>query len=211
MELAPHETSSNLEHRANSRRTYKNGRQQRQKILDTALVLFGCKGFSGTSMREIAAAVGISQPGLLHHFPNKELLLRSILKQRQEEYDSHYYKYIELPWQEAVLMRFKEDLTKRPMQKFWSLCVSEASDPNHPLHDYFVDYRNYVRDQIALRIAYSEKRKTPTNEDFSKAALTLVVWEGLKDQWLLDENFEVVAIFEYFIMMISRYSQYKFD
>lgn len=44
----------------------------RQRIVEEAKALFGSKGFSDTSMSEIADAVGIKKPSLYHFFANKE-------------------------------------------------------------------------------------------------------------------------------------------
>lgn len=46
-----------------------------QRILEAATALFSEKGYHGTSMREVAAAVGIKAGSLYNHFPGKEDLL----------------------------------------------------------------------------------------------------------------------------------------
>ncbi|MCX7560626.1 TetR/AcrR family transcriptional regulator [Sulfitobacter sp. F26204] len=46
----------------------------RDQILDAAARIFGAKGYDGTSVRQIAAELGISAPALYHHFLSKEEL-----------------------------------------------------------------------------------------------------------------------------------------
>lgn len=46
-----------------------------QRILEAATALFSEKGYHGTSMREVAAAIGIKAGSLYNHFPGKEDLL----------------------------------------------------------------------------------------------------------------------------------------
>lgn len=48
---------------------------QRQLVLARSAEIFSQRGFRGTSMNEIAAAVGLSKPTLYHYFRNKEELL----------------------------------------------------------------------------------------------------------------------------------------
>jgi AcrR family transcriptional regulator len=43
----------------------------RDKILEASLDLFAAKGFRGTSIRDIANAVGISISNIYHYFGNK--------------------------------------------------------------------------------------------------------------------------------------------
>jgi len=51
---------------------------QRQTILHRAAELFASRGYSGTSMHEIAAALGISKALLYHYYSDKYQLLREI-------------------------------------------------------------------------------------------------------------------------------------
>ena len=55
--------------------------QGRQRILDEAAELFLKQGYAGTSLRHIAAAVGMKAGSLYYHFESKEELLREILRQ----------------------------------------------------------------------------------------------------------------------------------
>jgi AcrR family transcriptional regulator len=55
------------------------GRDTRRDILERALDLFAEQGFSGTSTREIARAVGVRESALYHYFPSKDAILRELL------------------------------------------------------------------------------------------------------------------------------------
>ena len=56
-----------------------------RRILDAATALFYEKGYHGTSMREVAAAVGIKAGSLYNHYPGKEDLLFRIAHGTMEE------------------------------------------------------------------------------------------------------------------------------
>lgn len=51
----------------------------RPRIIDAAAGLFRQRGYNAVSMIEVGQAVGLSKPGLYHHWPNKESLLLSIV------------------------------------------------------------------------------------------------------------------------------------
>jgi TetR/AcrR family transcriptional regulator len=51
----------------------------RTHTLKAATRRFARQGFDSTSLQEIADEVGVKKPSLLHHFPNKNDLLRAVL------------------------------------------------------------------------------------------------------------------------------------
>jgi AcrR family transcriptional regulator len=55
------------------------GQRTRQAILDAALALFADKGYYGTSLRDVAGAVGVRESALYNYFPGKEALFGAIL------------------------------------------------------------------------------------------------------------------------------------
>jgi AcrR family transcriptional regulator len=50
----------------------------RDRILDVALDLFTDQGFDATSIREIAARLGITKPAIYYHFASKEDILMAL-------------------------------------------------------------------------------------------------------------------------------------
>ena len=59
------------------------GQRTRQAILDAALDLFADKGFFGTSLRDVAAAVGVRESALYHYFAGKDALFDALLVAHQ--------------------------------------------------------------------------------------------------------------------------------
>lgn len=52
----------------------------RDRILAEAELLFARDGFAATRLSGIAAAVGLGNAGLLHHFPSKAVVYRAVLE-----------------------------------------------------------------------------------------------------------------------------------
>jgi len=62
---------------------YPRGEQTKQRILNTAVSLFGTKGFDGVSTREIAAAASVPPPSLRYYFRDKQGLYVACLNHIQ--------------------------------------------------------------------------------------------------------------------------------
>jgi AcrR family transcriptional regulator len=56
------------------------GERTAQRIMDVAEKLFAEQGYEGTSLREIASASDIQEPGLYRHFESKEALYNAVLE-----------------------------------------------------------------------------------------------------------------------------------
>jgi AcrR family transcriptional regulator len=54
---------------------------RRQEILHASLDLFSQSGFLGTSVRQIARAVGVNEATLYHYFPSKDAILAAVFEQ----------------------------------------------------------------------------------------------------------------------------------
>ena len=59
----------------------------KERIIEAALELFSVKGYAGTSMDEIAQAVGIKAPSIYDHYKSKEAILQKISDIADTEYD----------------------------------------------------------------------------------------------------------------------------
>ncbi|WP_422114971.1 TetR/AcrR family transcriptional regulator [Brachybacterium sp. UNK5269] len=55
------------------------GRTRREQVLDGAAEMFAEHGYHGASLRDIARRVGLSHPGMLHHFASKDDLLGAVI------------------------------------------------------------------------------------------------------------------------------------
>src|SRR2546422_9248639 len=67
-----------------SRGPYAKGVAKREEILTAALEVIARHGYRKTSTRELAAAAGLSEAGMLHYFGSKEQLFEAVLRARDE-------------------------------------------------------------------------------------------------------------------------------
>ena len=58
--------------------------ERKAAIVETAVELFAAKGFRGTTTRELATAVGVSEPVLYQHFKTKNDLYAALLESKGE-------------------------------------------------------------------------------------------------------------------------------
>ena len=59
--------------------------ERRQAIITEAIRLFSEKGFRGTTTRELAAAVGVSEPVIYQHFATKKDLYAAIIEHESQK------------------------------------------------------------------------------------------------------------------------------
>ena len=60
-------------------------RERRQAIIESAIRLFAEKGFRGATTRELAGALGVSEPVLYQHFATKRDLYAAIIESKAGE------------------------------------------------------------------------------------------------------------------------------
>ena len=108
------------------------------KALDRALRLFWQKGYEGTSLADLTAALGINRPSLYAAFGDKEALFRKAVDRYAEGPAAYVREALKLPEARAVverLMRGAVDLLADPRTPQGCLLVqgalscSKAADP----------------------------------------------------------------------------------
>ena len=185
------------------RGSYAKSSKQRELIIGTALDYFGRHGYHGASMREIARQVGLSQAGLLHHFPTKAGLLTAVLESRdvlsgitaRAAADSAHDP---LAGMTAVIA---ENALHRGLVQMFVVVSAEATDESHPAHDYFRRRSHVVIAHMRSGLEQAgERGLVRPGLDLDRAARQCqALMYGLQIQWLFDPSIDMAAIFEQFL------------
>lgn len=103
---------------------------RREEILDGASEMFAEHGYDGASLRHIAAHVGISHPGMLHHFPSKECLLGAVIDRLEALAQAALDHVDDISADPAALLRALDELwnpASHPIQLLASLDAGAVS------------------------------------------------------------------------------------
>ncbi len=160
--------------------------------MEAAVEVFSSSGFHKGSLRDVADKVGLSQAGLLHHFPSKEHLLQAVLTWRDDESGARLGQ----PMPQGVdllrgLVELAEYNASTPeLVELHVIVSAEGTSGDHPIHDYFVDRYASVFEMIRGAFAHAEAHgQLKPGIDCASAARTVIaLMDGLQVQWLLHRD-----------------------
>ncbi|WP_420110499.1 TetR/AcrR family transcriptional regulator [Pseudactinotalea sp.] len=164
----------------------------RRRILDAALEVFAQSGYRSGSLREIATRVGMSEAGLLHHFPSKIELLREVLAHRDVRADRIVDRGGDdgLATLAGVIELARLNATEPGAVEIYCVLSAEATTPDHPAHEFFVE--RYASLRASMTTTFERLQadgRLREGVDPRKAAVRLLaIWDGLQVQWLLDRE-----------------------
>lgn len=175
------------------------GERTRARILESATELFARSGFHAVSLRDIAAHAGLTHAGLLHHFPGKEALLLEVLSLRDQVDAQSLFPGIlrpDAPEPEPAerLHRLVEVVvrnTRTPgLVALYAKLAAEASDPEHPAHEYFVKRYRVLRREMTelLEALFATAGPEAEGDPAAVAQQWLALMDGLQTQWLLEPD-----------------------
>lgn len=190
------------------RRTQAERTQQRkEQVIREATRFFGQNGYHGARLADIAKAAGVTEPGLLHHFPSKAHLLMEVLAERdrvdRERFDPALHDGMKaplVPFQELV--EYNE--TVPGLVQLFTVLVAESIDEKHPGHGFFKQRYETLREQniAVLREAQArgEIRSDIPAEDL--VIMLFAMMDGLQVQWLYEpEQVDMARLFEGFLKL----------
>jgi AcrR family transcriptional regulator len=170
---------------------YARGREQRSRIIDSATELFGKRGFTSTSLSDIAKRVGTSKSSLLHHFGSKDALLAAVLSRRDDRVSKKVGE--PMPPREfcrAVVAGARANAELPGLIELYTVLSHEATASDHPAHEFFTGRFHWAIDHFADVFAMlQESGQIGADRDPRREAVWFVaLWDGLQVQWLYDPD-----------------------
>lgn len=107
----------------------------RQKLLDSAALLFSEKGYACTSVAEICEAAGANIASVNYHFHSKEALYQEVIKYTYEQAERLYPLFeaqeteVEKKLYQLILSLLKRILSTESKGNFYKLVAKEMADP----------------------------------------------------------------------------------
>lgn len=166
--------------------------QRREEILVAAHEVFGARGFHKASLGEIAEKVGITHPGILHHFGSKEQLFVEVMALR-ERLDVAGFENNEPPGGVQLLRHLLHTAavnTERiGLVQSYVVLSAESVTEAHPAQDSFRERFSVLRGRIVQALEETCASTRPPEAELDAAASSIIaVMDGLQVQWLLDPD-----------------------
>ena len=185
------------------------GGESRAAIMDAAKTLFSANGSRGTSLASIASAAGLSQPGLLHHFPSKSALLLAVLADRDRadgELSSAHLTGDGLDILTALASLVEHNQGQPEIVRLFSVLLGESLSRSHPAHGQFRTRYRRIRSRILRKLRQAEARgQIREGVDLDALSPVIVaVMDGLQYQWLLDDSVDMLRSFRVFCDLLVR-------
>ncbi len=163
------------------------------------------RGYRRTSLAAVAERAGLSQQGLLHHFPTKELLLVGVLEAR-DRWDLASAAAASGSRRTGTLAALVDYNATRPgIVRTYTVLSADSVTEDHPARAFFESRFRFVRAALAEALRAECGDTLPGGLTPERAAPLLVaVMDGLQLQWLLDpQEVGMPAAFRDFLALLG--------
>ncbi|HUQ56026.1 TetR/AcrR family transcriptional regulator [Lentzea sp.] len=193
------------------------GEESRAKAVAAATELFALAGYKGTSVAAVAARTGLSQSGLLHHFPSKAALLAAVLEERDRQDGAFLTGSTSPPlgWAafDALTALVARNSARPRMVGLFVRLAAEAIEPSHPAHawvqQHYAGIRTWLGEAVRTGVDRGEFRQDAPVEAIVRT--TVAVIDGLQQQWLLQPGeLSMASEFETYVSALrARWSSFE--
>ncbi len=170
--------------------------------------VFADRGYEGASLAAVAAVAGLSQPGLLHHFPSKRALLLAVLERRDlADADAYGLSGAQgLAALDALAALVRANQARRGLVQAFSVLSGEAAAQRHHGRDWFGARYDRIRTDLAQALAGQQDPPLAAGVvPLEVASEVFAVMDGLQLQWLHDPaTVDMAALFEAYVARLKR-------
>lgn len=142
------------------------GQATRERVFDAALRLFRADGFEAATMRDIAAAAGLSLGAAYHYFPSKESLVMAYYLRHQEAHAADTGARLARTTGTAARLKAvvhsKLDLLQDDRRLLGAL-LRYGGEPNHPLSFFGPDTAGLRQESVALFDRALDRARVPAD------------------------------------------------
>jgi AcrR family transcriptional regulator len=165
---------------------YAKSAARRRQIVEEAYRVFATRGYHGSSLREIAAAAGISLSNLQHYFTGKEDVLLAVLELRDELGAGVDAPEDDEPFERHIVAQAAANERIPGVIALYSVLSAEAVTDDHPGREYFLGRYDTLRSEYEAEFAaLRDQGRLRDGVDPALAAATVIaLWEGIQLQWL---------------------------
>ncbi|AUG30878.1 MULTISPECIES: TetR/AcrR family transcriptional regulator [Microbacterium] len=162
----------------------RNAAATRDRIVEAARDVFVSRGYRAASLRDVAAAAGITHPGLLKHFASKDLLLTAVIASFDRATEEALLDGDAVP-APGTLMFAAIAARNEGLEGYlplYAALVGESSTRDHPAHAYMRERYARLREfsVVALRDAAAAGTVDPGRDFEGEAVRVAAVWDGLQ-------------------------------
>jgi AcrR family transcriptional regulator len=170
---------------------YSRTKERREAIADAALAVVMEQGHRALTTLTVAQRAGMSEPGLLYHFPSKDAVLVAALAR----FDALQISPLAADGEVLATApaRAAANVRRTNIARLYAALMVEGSDPDHPAHDYLRERGRAARAIYTSEIQLLQtRREVPPDVDARRAAAWLLAaYDGLQNHWLVDPEFDL--------------------
>lgn len=179
-----------------------NAGRRRELILEEATKMIRERGVFAFTVQELAQRCGLTNAGLLHHFPTKEDILVGVLNASDHRMNAELPPEVridaggieiirDLSCDEAIAVlrdTLKAKMKEPQLLRLHSVLRNESLSDGHPAQDFFRE-----RDKLASKLCAQVFGKCVRDpESFARKVFALT--SGLEEQWLrVGPSFDLLA------------------
>lgn len=195
---------------AGRRGPYRKGIETRARVVAAAIGIFGRYGYRGGTLQAVADETGITPGAIIRLFGSKQDLLLAVVQAWDDQVSDILRGEPQGLAYFAALQRVMAlHVRNRGLLELHTTLGAEASDPNHPAHEYMAERYQRVRATVTEELLHAVQDGDLAPLDPARAAYEasclIAVMDGLQVQWLVDPSVDLERAFAFHLdAMLGR-------